>query len=227
MSQAFTIAGAARAEILRSFGLEKIALTPGVLGGALGGLGAGIEAYRSFWDAPTDATLKSRLGRAGLGLLRGGAVGGAVGYGAGHVFKKYTPEAVRNYQAWKPFSGAGDLTSPLSNAKAGWGDAITRAGIPLSAGTFGSLNLLPGPERMQQGANTAWGLWAHPALRALSGVTAGYQGAAYVKDKVDDWRIKQYAAQRMSADHPEVLNPGDVGFAMAGRHVGDYQSSKD
>jgi hypothetical protein len=31
----------------------------------------------------------------------------------------------------------------------------------------------------------------------------------------------------MEQDHPELLNPGEVGFAMGGKHMGDYRSSKD
>ena len=220
------VAQRAEAHTLRAYGLEKVALTPGVLAGVLGGLGAGAEAYRSFWDAPTEETLQSRLGKAGLGFVRGGAIGGALGYGAGHALGHLSPETVQNFEKWKPFSEAGHLGDPL---REGSPDFLQMAANHIPVGGWAGLALkhLPSPEKLQQGANSAWQVCKHPAVRALTGVGLGYGVSNYVKEKVDDWRVKQYAAQRMEKTHPEVLNPGEVGFAMGGKHMGGYQSSKD
>lgn len=225
-----TLAKAAQEATLRAYGLEKTALTPGLLAGTLGGLGAGAEAYRSFWDAPTEETLQSRLGNAALGFLRGGAAGAALGYGAGSLIKRISPETVKSFNKWRPFKDTGFLGDPKKPERLPyWARAAAEQALPLVAGTLPGWLLLnlPSPDTVKRTANSAWSVWKHPAVRAASALGAGYGGARYIKGLVDDWRIKQYAAQRMEKEHPEVLNPGEVGFAMGDKHMGDYQSSKD
>ena len=223
------VAQRAEAHTLRAYGLEKFALTPGVLGGVLGGLGAGAEAYRSFWDAPTEETLQSRLGKAGLGFIRGGVVGGALGYGAGRALGHFSPETVKHFESWRPYAEAGHLGDPKSEGDGPqkWLQLAAQHAVPIGGWAGIALNHLPSPETLKQTGNTAWQVWKHPAVRALTGIGVGYGASSYIKDKIDDWRVKQYAAQRMEKMHPEVLNPGEVGFAMGGKHMGGFQSSKD
>lgn len=224
------VAELAHEHALKNFGLEKMAMTPGVLAGVLGGLGAGAEAYRSFWDAPTEETLQSRLGRAGVGFLRGGAVGAGLGYGAGKALGHFSPQTVKNFDAWRPFKNTGYLGDEKKpEGILGWAELAARHAVPLAAGGVPGLALshLPSPDTLKRTANSGWEVWKHPAARAASGLAAGYGGARFAKSVIDDWRIKQYAAQRMEQDHPELLNPGEVGFAMGDKHMGAYQSSKD
>jgi hypothetical protein len=74
-------------------------------------------------------------------------------------------------------------------------------------------------------ANTAYAAYMHPVSRFIGGALVGRELAQGYKNLIDDWRLHQYAAEKMRHDNPNLENAESLGFALSRRHAGPYSRS--